>query len=332
MTGQLLRSRLRAAAAAAVAVTAVTAVGGCTAPPAPYTAPPTDTYSTLPLPMGATVVPSTAPPPEPPDCGDPTASLRPFPPGEVPAGPALDEIRARGRLVVGLDTGSNLMSSRDPATGTIVGFDVDIAREIARDLLGSPDKVDLRVLTLAEREQALQDGRVDIVAKSMSITCDRRTRIDFSSVYYIAHQRILTTIGAPIDTLADLAGRRTCAGSGTTSLDRLRAQQPDTVAIAVPMWSDCLVMLQQNQIDAISTDDTLLAGIAAQDPYTHIVGPGFGDEPYGIGIAQDRTDLVRFVNGTLERIRRDGTWTRIYDHWLSTLGPAPDPPTATYRD
>ncbi|WP_238772408.1 glutamate ABC transporter substrate-binding protein [Prescottella equi] len=310
---------------------AATLAAGCSSPPEPYTVPPTETYSLAPLPKGATAVASTALPP-PVQCGDPTASLRPFPAGQIPDSASLDAIRQRGRLVVGLDTGSNLLSFRNPTTDEIEGFDVDIAREIARDLLGSPDKVEFRVLNYAEREQALEDGRVDIVAKTMAITCERRQRIDFSTVYYDAHQRILVMAGSPVRDVSDLAGRRVCVGEGTTSLERIERQQPDAAVVTVPMWSDCLVMLQQNQVDAISTDDTLLLGLATQDPHSRIVGPNMGDERYGIGVAQGNEDLVRFVNGTLERIRRDGTWEKIYDRWLSELGPPPGPPPATYRD
>ncbi|MDJ0111300.1 transporter substrate-binding domain-containing protein, partial [Rhodococcus erythropolis] len=93
-----------------------------------------------------------------------------------------------------------------------------------------------------------------------------------------------------------------------------------------------LVVLQQGQVDAISTDDTILAGLASQDPYLMMVGGSLGVEPYGIGVNKDNPDLVRFVNGTLERIRGDGTWNRIYDRWLSVLGPSPGPPPAVYRD
>lgn len=317
-------------AVAAVGVAAA-AVAGCSAPPEPYTAPPTETYSLAPLPEGATYVAAT-PLPEPVECGDPTASLRPFSPGQIPDSASLEAIRQRGRLVVGLDTGSNLLSFRNPTNGEIEGFDVDIAREVARDLLGSPDKVEFRVLNYDEREQALEDGRVDIVAKTMAVTCERRQRIDFSTVYYDAYQRILVMAGSPVRDVADLAGRRVCVGEGTTSLERVERQQPDAVVVTVPMWSDCLVMLQQNQVDAISTDDTLLLGLATQDPHSRLVGPSMGNERYGIGIAQGNDDLVRFVNGTLERIRRDGTWERIYSRWLSELGPPPGPPPATYRD
>ena len=95
-------------------------------------------------------------------------------------------------------------------------------------------------------------------------------------------------------------------------------------------WADCLVALQQRQVDAVSTDDTILAGLVAQDPYLHIVGPSLNEEPYGIGINLENTGLVRFVNGTLERIRRDGTWNTLYRKWLTVLGPAPAPPVPRY--
>ena len=130
----------------------------------------------------------------------------------------------------------------------------------------------------------------------------------------------------------DLAGKRVCAARGTTSATRIQQLQPEATVVTVPMWSDCLVVLQQGQVDAISTDDTILAGLASQDPYLMMVGGSLGVEPYGIGVNKDNPDLVRFVNGTLDRIRSDGTWNRIYDRWLSVLGPSPGPPPAVYRD
>ena len=97
-------------------------------------------------------------------------------------------------------------------------------------------------------------------------------------------------------------------------------------------WADCLVALQQRQVDAVSTDDSILAGLVSQDPYLHIVGPSMNQEPYGIGVNKDNPGLVRFVNGTLERIRRDGTWNTLYRKWLTVLGPTPAPPVARYSD
>jgi polar amino acid transport system substrate-binding protein len=277
-------------------------------------------------------------PPEPPLTPDdssqscnPTASLRPFN-TKAEADAAAADIRARGRLIVGLDIGSNLFSFRDPITGEISGFDVDIAGEVARDIFGGPSHVEYRILASDERVTALQQSEVDVVVKTMTITCERRKLVNFSTVYLDANQRILAPRDSPIAKVADLSGKRVCVARGTTSLHRIREIAPPPVIVSVVNWADCLVALQQREIDAVSTDDSILAGLVEEDPYLHIVGPNMATQPYGIGINLTDTGLVRFVNGTLERIRRDGTWNTLYRKWLTVLGPAPAPPTPRYVD
>lgn len=293
-------------------------------------------YTEPPLPDGAG--PAASPENLSPDpvCDRPTASLRPVPAGtpaeNAPPMPTVDEIRARGRLIVGLDTGSNLFSFRDPMSGKLVGFDVDIAREISRDLFGDPERVDFRILTSAERVEALQDSTVDVVVKTMTITCARKQDVSFSTVYFQAQHRVLGVRGSGINGVADLANRRVCAVAGTTSLERLQRIVPTAQIVSAAMWSDCLVVLQQRQVDAVSTDDAILAGLAAQDPYLEIVGDSLSPEPYGVGIKKESEDLVRFVNGTLERIRGDGTWNRLYARWLTPMGASPGPPLPQYVD
>ena len=318
----------------AVGILVTALVVGCATP---ENAPPQaeTTFTEPPLPDGASVAARPTESPADDECARPTASLRPLttatdaPP---PPQPTLDALRAKGRLVVGLDTGSNLFSFRDPMTGQLVGFDVDIAREVSRDLFGDPNRLDFRILTSAQRLEALQDSSVDMVVKTMTITCARRKDVQFSTVYFQAQHRVLVVQGSGIRGVEDLAGKRVCAVEGTTSLRRLQRVQPAATVVTVPMWSDCLVVLQQRQVDAISTDDAILAGLAAQDPYLEIVGDSLSPEPYGVGINKNNEDLVRFVNGTLARIRSDGTWNRIYDRWLTVLGPSPGPPSATYSD
>jgi polar amino acid transport system substrate-binding protein len=259
------------------------------------------------------------------------ASLRPFP-TRAEADAAVAYIRERGRLIVGLDIGSNLFSFRDPITGNITGFDVDIAGEIARDIFGSPAQVDYRILSSADRIVALQNNQVDVVVKTMTITCDRKKKVAFSTVYLDADQRILAPRDSPITRAADLSGRRVCVVKGTTSLRRVQQISPPPIIVSTVTWADCLVALQQRQVDAVSTDDSILAGLVVQDPYLHIVGPSMNQEPYGIGVHLENTGLVRFVNGTLQRIRNDGTWYALYRKWLTVLGPAPAPPVARYVD
>ncbi len=270
------------------------------------------------------------PTPEDDDC-DPTASLRPFD-TEAEAEEAVANIRARGRLIVGLDIGSNLFSFRDPISGEITGFDVDIAGEIARDIFGTPSQVEYRILSSADRVPALENNEVDVVVKTMTITCERKKQVNFSTVYLDANQRILVPRDSGISQSSDLSGKRVCVAKGTTSMERIQQITPPPIILGVVTWADCLVAMQQRQVDAVSTDDSILAGLVSQDPYLHIVGPTLNEEPYGIGVNKDNPGLVRFVNGTLERIRRDGTWNTLYRKWLTVLGPAPAPPQARYTD
>jgi polar amino acid transport system substrate-binding protein len=270
------------------------------------------------------------------DCGDREASLRPGPmptPGEMPPGSTMATIAARRRLIAGVDQDTKLFGSRNPQSGKLEGFDVDVAREIARAIFGDPDRIDPQVVEAKNRESALESGDVDIVVRTYSITCERKNVVQFSTPYYIANQRILAVKGSRIDSVAALSGKRVCAVVGTTSLPALAALAAKPMLVGVNNWTDCLVMLQQGQVDAISTDDTVLRGLAAQDPNTEIVGESMGVEPYGVGVRKENDDLVRFVNGVLDRMRVDGTWERLYEKWLrSSLGPSPGPPPARYQD
>jgi polar amino acid transport system substrate-binding protein len=314
-----------------VLIALVLIAGGCGSspiPPSSVTVTPIDA-----IPAGAQLV-TAAPIDANGDC-DREASLRPGPlppPDAMPPGSTMAAIAARGRLVVGVDQNTYLFGFRDPSSGRLEGFDIDIAREIARSIFGDPNRVDLRVVDAGQRESALQSGQVDLVVRTYSVTCERKKVVAFSTVYYYANQRILAPVGSTIDSVGALADRRVCAAWGTTSLSRLFALEPRPTLFGVTSWTDCLVMLQQGQVDAVSTDDGLLKGLAAQDPNFEVVGESLGLEPYGVGIAKEHTDLVRFVNGVLAQMRADGTWQRLYDAHLRSLGPSLGPPPARYQD
>jgi polar amino acid transport system substrate-binding protein len=268
---------------------------------------------------------------------DPTASLRPSgplpPPGQPPAGSTMAEIVERGRLIAGVDQTTYPFGFRDPFTGELAGFDIDMLHAVSAALFGDPGKIQFKAITSAERITALQQGQVDIVARTMTIDCSRLRQVGFSTVYYQAGQRVLVNRGSSVTGIGDLAGRKVCATKGSTSMDTISHAASHPVAVTVDHWTDCLVLMQQGQIDAVSTDDTILVGMAAQDPYTSIVGPRFTDEPYGIAVPKQDEDFVRFVNAVLEKVRADGTWTAVYQRWLGDkLGPVPAPPTARYRD
>jgi polar amino acid transport system substrate-binding protein len=312
-----------------LAVVLATAGCGSSKAPAPVTVAPVEVW-----PSGAQPV-TTAPAAGDADC-DPEASLRPGPlpsPGAMPPGSTMAAIAERDRLVVGVDQNTYLFGFRNPATRQLEGFDIDLAREIARYIFGDPDRIQLRVVDASQREWALQSGLVDLVVRTYTITCDRKEKVNFSTPYFYAHQRILSLRGSGIDSAATLSGKRVCAVSGTTSLSRLLTLEPRPTMFGATTWTDCLLLLQQGQVDAISTDDVVLKGLAGQDPTVEVVGESMSVEPYGIGVRKENSDLVRFVNGVLDQIRADGTWQRLYEaRLLQDLGPSPGPPAARYQD
>lgn len=291
-----------------------------------------------PAPVGVEVnpaPPSTSAAPTP-TC-DAEASFRPLdpmpPPGQMPARSTMKAIQDSGKLIAGVDQNTFLFGFRNPTTNALEGFDIDRVHEIAKAIFGDPNKVQFKVVTSAGRIDALKENKVHIVVRTMTATCTRWQDINFSAIYYTAGQRLLVDRASKVTGLDQLGGKKVCAAKGSTSIKTIAEHEADPIPVQVDNWSDCLIMLQQGQVEAMSTDDTILAGMMAQDPNVKMVGPRITREPYGIGIPKKNVDLVRFVNGVLEKSVADGAWAASYDKWLGRTGePRPEPPTPKYRD
>ncbi|GAA4542029.1 glutamate ABC transporter substrate-binding protein [Amycolatopsis samaneae] len=262
---------------------------------------------------------------------NPLASLAPTGGTAIPAGSTMAKIRERGKLIAGVDQTTYLFGSRNPTTGNLEGFDIDMVNKIADAIFGGHEgKVQFRAITSSQREDVLIGHDVDIVVRTYSITCERKKKVNFSSVYYVAGQRILVPKEKKVSTLADLSGKRVCAAKKSTPLTKITTDPAKVVPVSVDNWSDCLVMLQQGQVEAVSTDDTILAGMAEQDPALAVVGDRFTTENYGVGIPKDAEDMVRFVNAVLEDVRKSA-WQASYQKWVGVpLGPA-SPPNPQYQ-
>jgi polar amino acid transport system substrate-binding protein len=331
-----MRRRKRAAAMSLVAGAALFLVTACGSSASPAVS---AAGGTEPMPAGVQVLPHAS-------LGagtvgtrqacNPVASLRPSGPlprpGHMPAGSTMAAIQKRGKLIVGVDQTTYLFGYRNPLTGQLEGFDIDIARAIAQAIFGNPGDIEFRAITSAQRIPFVQKGLVDLVSDSMTITCARERYVDFSTDYFNAGQRVLVPSNSPAHSIADLGGKKVCAAAGTTSIQTIAAEPSRPIPVTAPNWTDCLVMLQQNQVAAISTDDSVLAGLAIQDPQTKLVGPRFTKEPHGLAISKNAPDFVRFVNAVLEHLRTDGSWTTLYRTWIGTrLGRIPAPPSPSYR-
>lgn len=258
---------------------------------------------------------SAAPAPQCTDTGNPLRSYAPT--GDAIDGPDVRKIRDRGRLVVGVAADTNLLGSRNPDTNVIEGFDIDMAEAIAETIFGESGHVTPKVITAADRIPFLQDGSIDIVARNMTVNCVRWQSIAFSEIYYDAGQKVLVGKDSGIKTIEDLAGKRICSPVGTTSIDNIQKIAPKAIPVTASNNAECMVLFQNGQADGVSSDDTVLAGLAAQDPYAVVLDTKFlTQEPYGIGVNQDNVDLVRVINATLEDMRDDGRWQASYDKWL----------------
>ena len=259
-------------------------------------------------------------------CNPEASSLAPSGPPQVTPGSFMAKVRARGYLIAGVDQSTYHFGFLSPLTGQIEGFDIDMIRAVAQAIFGSPDKVEFKAISDAQRIPDITSGAVDIVAHTMTITCARLQQVDFSSVYFDAAQRVLVLKNSSATSLDSLRGQRVCATTGSDSLAVIAAH--NAVPVAVPYWTDCLVLLQQGDVAAISTDDSILDGLAAQDPWTKLIGPRLTDEPYGLAISKQHPEFVRFVNAVLQQLRTDGQWAASYAHWVGT--PVPSPPPAQY--
>jgi polar amino acid transport system substrate-binding protein len=299
----------------------------------------TNVPESLPGPTTTTTEAPAAAPPAPAGCSEDTVTQSLRPDGsattQVAPGSYMAGIKERGRLRVGVDVSTLQFSSVNPFTGEFEGFDIDIAKEVATALLGSPDAIELVAIPYSERLNVLTgDNQVDMVVDTFTVNCRREEEIDFSSEYFTSQQKLLVRQDDAATGIADMAGRPVCAAAGSTSIDNINAlPEPRPDAVPVTEQADCLVLLQQGQVDAISTDDTILAGMVAQDPNVRILPQGFSAEPYGIGLPPNRPEWVRYVNAVLEDVRASGRWDALYDRWLFDLmGVDQQPPVAVYED
>jgi polar amino acid transport system substrate-binding protein len=265
-------------------------------------------------------------------CDNATQSYDPLPSlTGATADNALAEIRTRGRLRVGVSADSKLLASRDPFTGQIVGFDIDVARAVAQAIFNDANKIELVVISAGDRIPALQKDNVDLVVRNMTMTCARWQDIAFSAEYYQSGLKILVKKGSEAKSLADLSGKKVCAPNGSTSLDAVKAT-PGVIPVGAATHTACLVLFQNGDVDAIAGDDTVLAGLVAQDPYAFVPQMDqLTKEPYGIGVNKEHKDLVRYVNRVLDMVKADGRWQQSYAKWFQEALHVPaQPPPSLY--
>jgi glutamate transport system substrate-binding protein len=236
-----------------------------------------------------------------------------------------------GRLTIGIADDEPGLSTKSGSG--YVGFDIDVANYVAGKLGVPSANITWRIVDQSERVTLLESGTVDLVVSTFSITPEREQKISFAGPYFIAHQDLLIRRNDEDITGPDtLDGRTLCAAAGTTSADYVKAHYKGKIKLReVPTWSECVRDLADGDVDAVSTDDLILAGFAAEPRYKGIlkvVGKGFTDEQYGVGIKKGDTVMADKVRAALKEFISSGTWQRSLDAHVAPSGyDIPSPPT-----
>lgn len=207
------------------------------------------------------------------------------------------------------------------------GLDVDVARYIA-DKLGTPeDEIEWVQAPSAQRETLLETGQVDMIVATYSITDSRKEKVGFAGPYFIAGQDLLVRSDDDSITGPDsLDGKRLCSVTGSTSAQTVKEQVPGVNLQEFGTYSECVSALVSNAVDALTTDDTILAGYASQDQYQgqlKVVGEPFSEERYGVGIAKGDTEMCEQINEAIREMISDGTWDAAVEENLGAAGFTP---------
>ncbi|MBM0227668.1 MULTISPECIES: glutamate ABC transporter substrate-binding protein [Micromonospora] len=215
---------------------------------------------------------------------------------------------------LGLQTGS-----------TYEGFDIEIAKIVAKGLGVDANNIEWKTTVSANREPFIQQGTVDLVVATYTINDERKQKVNFAGPYFVAGQDLLVKADSTITGPEGLDGKKVCSVQGSTPAKRIQTDHPKAKLQQFDAYSKCITALEGGQVDAVTTDDIILAGYAAQSQYAgkfKVVGKTFSTEPYGIGLKKDDKDGCEKVNEILKAAASDGTYKAAWDATLGKSGKA----------
>ncbi|MGW7100882.1 glutamate ABC transporter substrate-binding protein [Streptomyces sp. NPDC054838] len=218
----------------------------------------------------------------------------------------------KDKIVIGIKFDQPGVGLKTP-DGKYTGFDVDVATYVAKELGYQPDQIEFKQAISSERENLIANGDVKLVVASYSINDKRKARVDFAGPYFLAHQDLLVRADDTSITKAeDLNKKKLCSVTGSTSAQNVKTKlAPEADLQEFPGYSECLTGLENKAVDALTTDNSILAGYAAQEKNKgkfKLVGLSLSNENYGIGLKKGDKDLQTKVNAALKKMVADGAW------------------------
>jgi glutamate transport system substrate-binding protein len=249
---------------------------------------------------------------------------------DVAGSPTYAKMKARGNAIVGVKFDQPNLGYKD-ANGKRCGFDIEVARMVSAQLGLDPDKIQYKEIPSANRETAIGGGEIDYYVGTYSITAKRKKLVSFAGPYFVAGQDLLVRKD---DSSMDagktaLKGKKVCSATGSTPIQKVKDENLTEASniSEFKTYSECVSQLLDKKTDAVTTDDAILKGYAANAPSDlKVVGKPFSIEKYGIGLPLTDKALRDKVNAGLETAATDGTWKAIYDETLGKSGAAATPP------
>lgn len=230
----------------------------------------------------------------------------------------LETIKSNDKIVWGVKNDTKLFGLKNPSTGEVEGFDIDIAKEITKIILGDETKVEFKEVTSKTRIPMLNNGDIDAIIATMTITEDRKKEVDFSDVYFEAGQSLLVKKGSAIKSIDDLdSSSKVIAVKGSTSAINIREKAPDAQVLEFENYAEAFTALKAGQGDVLTTDNSILFGMASEDTNYEVVGDNFTDEPYGIATKKGNDDFSKAINDALAELKSNGKYDEIYSKWIN---------------
>ncbi len=218
----------------------------------------------------------------------------------------------KGKITIGIKFDQPGLGLKEGANYT--GFDVDVAKYVAKELGYNEDQIEWKESVSAQRENMIANGQVDMIVATYSITDNRKEKVAFAGPYFVAGQGLLVQeSNSDISGPDSLDGKKLCSVAGSTPAERIKEEHSQGVQLQEAQgYSECVELLGSGTIDAVTTDDIILAGFAAQDQYQgklKLAGTPFSEENYGVGVKKD-SDMCEKVNEALTKMIDDGSWEK----------------------
>ena len=249
-------------------------------------------------------------------------------PSTFPVGSTMARIKEAGSIKVGVKYDQPGFGLKNPTTGDIEGFDVEIAKAIVA-AIGPDVEIEWVESVSKNREPFIENGTVDMVVATYTINDTRKQVVDFAGPYFVAKQDIMVKADDDsITEVGDLNGKKVCTVKGSTSATNVAKAAPQADVTLLDTYSQCAEAMGDGRVVAVTTDNTILAGLveASSGAYKLVEAP-FSDEPYGIGVKKDDDAFRDFINDQLEQMFDDGTWADAFESTLGQLGlKTPEPP------